>query len=280
MKNKKIIIIISALILVAIIGIIIYSQSHQKRAGIFIAPIELQKGLAMSFPSQEDLTKLGDVWYYNWGACPLGATNCVPMSWCGEDPNLPLNYSGYLLLFNEPEVETQCNITPQHGIDDYMFLKMKYPAAKFVVGNSIFWGSWQYWLNFFWDICNANKDCIIPQYWGIHVYISGNTDWIPYIDAQLTRLHKRLGGTFWITEFAEINGNINTDNALVSLFLHTPWIARWAYFTNRSQATDPWVINGWKVDLFDWNTGEPTDIGTWYIHGIYKTALPMINRSK
>lgn len=239
------------------------------------------KGLAMAYPNQEDLSRLGkDIWFYDWGSRAYDNPNYVPMSWCGEDPNLPLDYSGYLLLFNEPEVETQCNITPQEGIDHYLILKDKYPDARFIVGNTTFWGGWQYWLNFFWDLCNANQACIMPEYWGVHVYISGDPSWVPYVKTELTHLHNKIGGVFWITEFAEIGGDVKTDSALMSLFATTPWIARWAYFTNRSAPDAPWVLDGWKVDLFDWNTGEITDIGKWYIGNSYITMLPIVMKKE
>jgi hypothetical protein len=234
-----------------------------------------KKGLAMAYPNLEDLQMLDPSWYYVWGGCPADIQSCVPMSWCGEDPNLALNYSDYILLFNEPEVETQCNISPQTGINRYMILQAKYSNAKWVVGNNIFWGSWQNWLNLFWDICNITPGCKMPDYWGVHVYISGEA-WISYVRSELERLHNKVGGTFWITEFAEITGNINVDNDLVNLFESTLWIDRWAYFTNRAEETEWWYPAEWNVQLIEWGTDSLTPIGMWFVGNIYRTFLPII----
>lgn len=247
------------------------------------AQIDLpQKGLAMSYPNQNDIANLGNIWYHVWGTCPEKETKCVPMSWCGEDPNLPINYSGYVILFNEPESETQCNITPERGIDYYMILQSKYPHVKWVVGNSIFWGEWKTWLIDFKTICENTKNCISPAIWGVHVYIKCGAGYEyshcrNFIKRELESLHSFIGGIFWVTEFADIGGNIVSDNMILNLFEGIPWITRWAYFTNRSNLTDPWILDGWKVDLFDLNTGEPTDIGNWYIeYNFYKTRLPLL----
>lgn len=283
MKIKKILLIALLLIATAIIltASVSYSPIKKENRTFLFALPEPKKGLAMAYPQfQEDFTAIGEnTWYYIWTTCPTGADKCVSMSWCGEDPNLPVDYSNYVLLFNEPENPKQCNITPQQGVDYYTALHIKYPDIKWVVGNSIFWGSWQNWLNSFWNICNATPECKMPEYWGIHIYFKGSPElYIPFVESELTRLHDKIGGIFWVTEFAEISGNTVTDNALVNLFKKTPWIARWAYFTNRSQTTDPWIIDGWKIDLFDWNTGISTDIGNWYMHGLNKIMLPIVIR--
>ena len=238
------------------------------------------KGLAMAYPTyQEDLSRAQVNWFYDWSSSHYDDPRYVPMSWCGADPELPLSYSGYVLLFNEPELKSQCNITSQQGIDYYKSLQSKYPEAKWVVGNTIFWGSWQYWLNEFWDICHADPACVMPEYWGVHVYLSGDArTFIPFVKGELNKFHNKIGGIFWVTEFSEINGNINTDRSLVKLYEDTPYIARWAYFTNRSAPNDPWYLNGWRVDLFDWDTGEPTAIGNWYIGNMFDLFLSRITK--
>ena len=90
---------------------------------------------------------------------------------------------------------------------------------------------------------------LLPKYWGIHVYISGTADeWMGFVEHQINDLHGHIGGTFWVTEFAEINGNIDTDKALVNFFRHTDYIARWAYFTNRSEVMP--LVSGWMESGF------------------------------
>ena len=229
----------------------------------------------MAYENSGDLAIMNAEWYYTYSVC--NDPRCVPMSWCGEDPKLTTDYDGFVLLFNEPENPAQCNISPQTGIDRYRTLVEKYPNAKWVVGNSIFWGNWSNWLYQFRDLC-VSDGLQLPYAWGVHIYIRGSSStWIPYIRDAMNRLHDGLGGTFWITEFAEINGNINTDDAMVRYFESEPWIERYAYFTNRAKGDEPWYPVGWNVQLFDWDTGVATQIGNWYANGLHQTFLPMVS---
>ncbi len=243
----------------------------------FSMEADLSKGLAVAYP--EYTTDLSGIdWFYAWGTNQSDDPRYVPMSWSGDDPNLPTDYSGFVLLFNEPENPSQANIAPEIAVQKYMALYGKYPNAKWVVGNSIFWGHWQNWLVAFRSICVANG-YKIPDYWGIHVYLGGGAEWIPYVQSELDRLHNSIGGTFWITEFAEINGNIAVDDKLMKLFQATPYIERYAYFTNRSISSDPWVLDGWRVDMYS-QYGTLTAVGDWYINGLRKTYMPMVQYAR
>jgi hypothetical protein len=237
------------------------------------------QGVALAYPYYDDLQAVDAAWWYVWAPCPLNAPpGCVPMSRDGSDPQLPIEYNGYVLLFNEPHnVEPFGNpIEPDEALQVYMTLSEEYPRAKWVVGNIIFWGHWQNWLLSFHDMCSVTPGCYMPEYWGIHVYVSGN-NWIDYIKGELDGLHNYIGGKFWITEFAEVTGNVSMDNAMLELFKRTPYIDRWAYFTNRAHGNEPWYPAGWNVQLFDYATGEPTSIGDWYAHGLHKSFIPMVN---
>ena len=61
-------------------------------------------------------------------------------------------------------------------------------------------------------------------------------------------------------------------------FKKRPWIERWAYFTNRAKGDEPWYPESWTVQLFDWDTGEPTDIGRWYMGELHNTYMPVVTR--
>lgn len=242
---------------------------------------DVRKGIAMAYPQyQEDLEQLGDnTWYYNWGACPIGDAHCVPMSRDGSDPELPLDYSGYVLLFNEPNNPEPYGhpIPPNDAVGIYMTLTNQYPDAKWVVGNvNLFTRRWMWE---FWNGCINTEGCILPTYLGWHIYV---TD-----DSEAINLHLFLDGihqyeypdtVWWITEFADVNGNISNDARIVHEFESRPFIQRWAYFTNRATGAEPWYPIGWKVSLFNWNTGEPTDIGKWYIDGLNKIFIPIMEK--
>ena len=132
-----------------------------------MSTFDSRKGVAMAYMHPEDILRTNAGWYYIWDTCQKD--KCVPMSYQGEDPNLPSDYSDYILLFNEPNSQT--SISPTGAVDMYVYLSSKYPNAKWVVGNTIFWGNWQTWLKDFKDICQAKEDCVVPKYWGVHVYI-------------------------------------------------------------------------------------------------------------
>jgi hypothetical protein len=270
--NKKKIIIILLIIISIILGIIFYFQFFQKRKMQLLAPEITGKGIAMPYVYAEDLERTNSSWYYVWGPCwssyPPG---CVPMSWGGEDPNLPLDYSGYVLLFNEPDRPEQANITPENGVIIYKEFKLKYPQAKWVVGN-VWYAQWLYT---FRDLCVADPSCELPAIWGLHMYVGG-IDHLPKMLAYIESAYKNLNGTFWITEFASVSGNISVDEGIVRFFESHPWIERWAYFCNRASGTEPWYPKSWNVQLFDWDTGEPTPIGNWYTNGLSRHFLPLV----
>ena len=270
MKNKK------AILILTIIGIlicvfIIDSEKFKEQTKFLLSPPIAGKGIAMPYVFAEDLERTNSSWYYNWGPCSTIPPGCVPMSWSGTDPNLPTDYSDYILLFNEPDRPDQANLTPETGIIIYKELKAKYPNAKWVVGNTFY----PNWLYTFKTLCQSDADCIIPEYWGLHAYM-GDIEYLSLMKKQLTIAHNKLGGIFWITEFASVYGNLSVNDGLVKFFESKDWIERWAIYCNRAQGTEPWYPSQWVVRMFDWDTGEPTSIGNWYINGLYENFLPLI----
>lgn len=268
---KKIAIIISVLILFSICSPIdTVKKPVIKKEVLFL---NLKKGIGMPYPQfQEDLTRSGASWYYNWGACPEGDTKCIPMTWNGEDPNLPVDYRGYLLFLNEPDRPEQANKTPEQAIILYKYYTNKYPNAKLVVGNT-FGVSWNLK---FKNLCASDSGCIMPSYWGFHSY---------YLDIYGVRriinvyneYHAQIGGIWWITEFANVHGEVYSDNEMVKYFENTPWIEKYAIFCNRAMGTESWFPTSWHdFQLFQWDTGEITPVGKWYAFGLKDIYLPFI----
>jgi hypothetical protein len=238
------------------------------------------KGIGMAYMYPEDLIRMKADWWYVWGGCPTNTpSGCVPMSYDGESPNLPLSYSGYVLLFNEPDNPPPFGgtLTPKEAIVKYMKLCDEFSNVKWVVGNvNIFY---RMWMHDFWSLCKATPGCIMPKYLGWHIYIS--------TENEAKHLHLFLDGMqklefpntrWWITEFADITGNISNDDIMVNEFKKRDWIERWAYFTNRASEEEGWYPIGWDVQLFDWETGEMTAIGKWYANDVHKEYLPIIQR--
>jgi hypothetical protein len=234
------------------------------------------KGIAMAYPQyMEDLTRLDDsAWFYDWWTCPENAVNCVPMSWSGDIvPGLDTNYSDYLLFLNEPDRPDQSNKTPAEGLALYKLRKADYPNAKFVVGNTFY----PNWLLQFKALCESDADCIMPDIWGVHFYIA-DRGYFQYMSGLYSQYLTQLPGEIWITEFAAINGDVILDNMILQWIKSNSQITRYAYFTNRYPLNDPNVPLGWTTQLFDWDTGEPTIIGDWYMHGLHQIFMPMVTQ--
>jgi hypothetical protein len=218
------------------------------------------KGIGMPYVNMGDLDKVGASWFYDWSSSHHIDPRYVPMSWGGSDPNLPLSYSGYVLLFNEPDRAEQANISPADGLALYKIFYWKYPQVKWVVGN-VFYAPWLYQ---FQALCTAEPDIPMPAAWGLHVYVNGADHMERMLD-YLEDAHNLLGGDFWITEFADVFGDVYVDNGLVHYFQTHDWIKRWAYFCNRAHGDEWWFPQSWHdFQLFDWVNGEFTEAGRWY----------------
>jgi hypothetical protein len=237
---------------------------------------EPHKGLAPLYPSfTADFEKAGIEWWYVWSSsCPTNPPGCVPMSWGGEDPNLSSDYDGYLLFLNEPDRADQSNKTPADGVELYKLRKIQYPKAQFVVGNTFY----PTWLLQFKALCENDVECIMPDIWGVHLYNGYREDL-----SRTFRLYEndldKLPGSIWVTEFANVNGDILADKMILNWFTQYKKITRYAYFTNRVKGGEPWFPSFWNVALFDYDTGEPTDIGKWYMSGdnnIFHQYLPVV----
>jgi hypothetical protein len=224
------------------------------------------KGLAMAHAEYpQDLDALNCAWYYTWG-CDAGITDprYVPMSRDGSIVDLPADYAGYLLVFNEPNLKEPngCDVAPDEAAVRYRALIKAYPQAKMVVGgvsawDSVYSGSW---LKCFKSMITCLK---VPRPYAYHVhgYVES---WITaaHLKSWWTKQHTLLGGKLWITEYNDTGGNIANLSSLTSWIEGRTWIERYAAFTNRSHG-EPWAI-GDGVNLVDWETGALTASGKYY----------------
>jgi hypothetical protein len=246
------------------------------------API---KGVAMAHPEYpEDILRLGSgVWYHTFGACPDNANNCIPYSRDGSDPNLDINYNGYVFLFYEPDIDEPWGhyINPFEAVNLYMALDAKYKYAEWIVGNVTFHGQWEAWLEMFSDICHYTVGCKQPDYYGVNVLLSclpgyEDKECINYVDDWLNIAYNDVETPIWITVFADVQGNILFDDIMTDYFNSHNWIKGWFYLTNRLSGDEPWLTPSFgDIALFDWDTGEPTAIGEWYIEDIIPNRVFM-----
>ena len=225
------------------------------------------KGLAMMHPEfRQDLTSLKVSWYYTWGTSQdlLNDSSYIPMSRDGSIVNLPNNYSGFLLVFNEPNNPEPygCNITPIVAIERYRILGNKFPKAKMVVGGISCWDSAYSgdWLKTFCSLLKTQK---LPKPYALAVH-GYRESWITVSDIKSwwVKQQKIVGTKVWITEMGDTEGNVANLKSLIDWIKKQSWIERYAVFTNRSNH-EAWSI-GDGVNLIDWNTGKLTAIGEYY----------------
>jgi hypothetical protein len=214
-----------------------------------------------------DLPSMGVRWYYNWyKSSPTAASlaglgiQFVPMSYAGEDPELPADYSGYLLVFNEPDVSGQANLTPSQAADRYLALAAGYPKARLVVGGVSAWLEWGGWYTCLdeqghyiqsWTSCFLKEferrgvPQLKPQYWHAHAYLNEGLAGYGYLTPERARatlegLHAKTGGTYWVTEYAEVHGDTAVFCDFTGWMKAQTWIARYAPFASRVTGSEAW----------------------------------------
>lgn len=91
----------------------------------------------------------------------------IPHFWCGNWNNLSTvpggtaGYDGFLLIFNEPDVPGQCEISPEEAVDRTLRLIETMPRAK-MIGPQFFSGLGYSWIRAY------------------HSLLAQQTDWRPY----------------------------------------------------------------------------------------------------
>lgn len=196
--------------------------------------------LCSAFEGQAEVT-----WGYNWGSASGGLAssfNYVPLLW-GTSSSFTDYWasnaqaaidagSTYLMSFNEPDLDTQSNLTPAQAASAYMTYmqpfagKVKLGAPAVTNGGGAMGLTW---LSEFLDACTECTIDFVPIHW----YDSySNT---AYFQEQVANATAVAGGKpVWVTEFGCTDG---TD-AQIAGFLETvmPWmdaqsyVERYSYF--------------------------------------------------
>ena len=223
------------------------------------------KGLAMAGGHPEDLDTLRCNWYYTWDCDPgnLSDPRYVPMSRDGKMVVLPVGYTGYLLVFNEPNVKEPngCDTKATVALCRYARLAEEYPQAKMIVGGVSYWdkSTSEPWIKAFRD---GLKGYGVPKPYGYHFHgykLSSNTT--TNIEAWWKKMHDWVKLPIWITEYNAISGSTKDLQKMTEWIKLQPYIERYACFTNRSNG-EPWGI-GDGVNLID-NQGNIKSNGVYY----------------
>lgn len=180
----------------------------------------------------------------------------MPLSWSGSKGELPSNYSGYLLVFNEPDNREQGNLKPILAASQIKALQYSLPNAKLIVSGVTQFGTG--WLDEF----GKNLGDYKPVGYHIHSYIFPGTD-LTYIQTGwFPQVRHYCNGEIWLTEFADL---METGKELLEFVVSQPWITRYAWFANRMIGNESWYPKGWPNNPSLINKdGELTSYGKLY----------------
>ena len=264
--------------------------NHQHRwftllAGLVMAlniPNEIpdKKGLAPAYLVSSDIALLGANWFYAYGLVPslLNDPKYVPMLVEGlPEAALPSSYSGNVLVFSEPDNPG----TGGHSVDPvvaaqrYANLLVEYPYAKFIVGG-VTEANTQWAASF---LAGLTQDQY-PDRWHLHKYVWAITDLQSSIDV-ITDFHELVSRPLWITETGSPAGSVEALGGAMLWMETTPWIERYAVFTNRIEGDESWWPSHWNVDmaLIDYETGQLTAMGMRYKNlEMHEIFLPLVVR--
>lgn len=209
-------------------------------------------GLATSNPIEEDIKNLGVSWWYNWSD-----TGNIPMLWKGNiSQNIPKDYSGYILVFNEPNNSFQSNLPVDDAVKRYISVREYYHKAKLVVGGtSIFAFEWL--RNFVNETVNNP-----PDFYHIHVYIESWID-LNQIKIWMTEHEKFLNRNLWVTETNAVYPHTDEEFEGLIIYLDSlSYVDKIAVYTNRQNKEDK--INYLEGCSLVNDDGSLTKRGKWF----------------
>jgi len=245
-----------------------------------------KRGVGYNLNNSRDAKALatGISWFYNWGEQPASnirgsfesyGLDYAPMTWgAGFDETVLRSFLSahpdvkYLLAFNEPNFQSQSNLTPSQVValwptleqiaEDFN-LELVGPALNYsgdaVTENGVtYYDPVDFYDAFFSLYPEAKVDYI-----GIHYYMSNVTQ----LDEHIQRLYK-YGKQIWLTEFNMDNGTDETadeqrDYAVnaVHYLENNSNIFRYAWFLGRADGYP-------SISLLDETYGQLTALGYVY----------------
>jgi hypothetical protein len=253
-----------------------------------------KRGIASALRSEADLEALsrGVSWWYNWspryneagvGFHARGDMGFVPMTWNGNNPDQIRAFLSehpevrYLLTFNEPNFQSQANLTPAYAaslwptfeaIADEFDVELVGPALNYcgdcvVVDGRPIESPFTVWMDMFFESFRAQfgREPRM-EYTALHWYDYG-------LEMMVEEMITRYERPVWLTEFAlwraeewctdEVERQWLVD--MVAYLEANPMVARYAWFTARRPDFP-------KIDLLGAD-GELTPLGEAYVSAPY-----------
>lgn len=148
---------------------------------------------------------LNAAWYYAYNPSdPYGSSpSFVPMHWClkGQSSPLPSGTNAtFLLGYNEPNVASQCNLSPAAAASAWGAILKGWGGGATQLVSPATAGNGFSWLDAFLGNCSkiyGERGCQI-KYIAVHYYSCTPEATMSY----LKQLHTRYGLPVWLTEFS------------------------------------------------------------------------------
>jgi len=221
-----------------------------------------KRGLAYNTASLltcfEDSTQVS--WGYNWDSDSAGLSssfNYVPLLWGlshtdvwnSRATSAIANGATHLMSFNEPDMTSQANMSPEDAASAYKTYMMPFAGKAKLGAPAVTNGGGSMGLNWLAAFLEACDDCQV-DFVTIHWYDSASNT--AYFKEHVQNATDVAGGKpVWVTEFAPTG---NPSNADISTFLEDvmPWmdsqsfVERYSYF----MASDGALISGTEPSTF------------------------------
>jgi hypothetical protein len=239
---------------------------------------------------------LDPAWHYSWGRIveeehPEGL-EFVPQFWGKNSVTLeavkhlkPFILSGkvkYIMGFNEPDLESQANMTVAEAVTKWQLLEQYLEDEglldKVELISPVVAHHYASWLQDF--LQQAERFNLKVDYVGLHLYTDSGINTSAKFINRLTKIYKTYaapyGKKIWLKEFSVRDGDAKKvgDNIYAPEFVFsfmtqvipfletTDWVFRYAWFSN--------VVNGHNYPkqetsvLFDTENGASTPLGDFY----------------
>lgn len=185
-------------------------------------------------------------WAYNWDSQHQGklvdGVEFVPMLWSDNNDHVPQWATNaqkaidagakHLLAFNEPDLSSQANMSPQQAATSYMKHMQPFAGKAKLVSPAITNGGPPMgvtWLDNFLSEC-TKLGCTIDAI-AIHIYDSASNT--AYFQAYISDVVKKYGKPVWVTEFGA-SGSVADQQkflqTMVPFLENLQGVERYSYF--------------------------------------------------
>jgi len=198
------------------------------------------------------LTMSGVEWYHDWTPYPIqcAGVEAVPMIW--DETQIHVSVQGnseWLQVFNEPEFQSQANLTPHEAAAYYRYVESLHPDKK-LIGPAVVHLWWSEDFHFYYEQQYGEQPRMDAL--AIHSYpqIPGDALASTLIQRSINDVQAAIDFAaehgipeVWVTEFAvQPRGDpqkpIDYMTAMIAWFQAQPTVTRWAWFA--LDLTDFW----------------------------------------